>query len=652
MKRSVFLLICLVLLLTGCGPEGTESLTTSPSTTAATGETTPETTAPTLPPEPVRFPEGLQQRADIPGMLVLDDGMVVFHTWTFSEETEESAVLMELFDPETESVIASRYLENTNFYPVQSLDGELFLVEDYENSCSYAVDYSLNKVQTLPMDNSYGYFKGDLTCRYHLSGSILCATNTATGETAPVPLKSDIRFSSLDSYDAEENILIATMYAAPYSGLCATVVIDLDTGEILAMSEALSMCGFSEEGISSTIYNMDGSVSVLYGEFGGTLSRVLGVPFDPMAFSYALNGSDYMLMNSYEGEFPSDAGIIRLCDEVSICYLDSGLFPQGLCDAAALPDGRIIGVYGTDAGCGICILDPALLEFEKLCDAEKTDLPLLDETVYEEYVSLLTPPALPEHLAEVREEAKALEEKYGITILMSSQCDLPALECDFPITTTDDPDWSDADEAAYIHDALLELENALALYPEGFFRQFRNIAGEAGFMVLLVEDIASENDAIGVAYPMGDWYPIAVDVTYGNMRKTYCHEIWHAMETKITSEDYSLLNDGSWEALNPEGFEYSYDTTSDYISETDWTYLDGWYGAESYFVDAYSRVNGKEDRARLMEYVMADEYYAEELMSCPALYEKMRILCQAVRQVFDTTGWENVHWERFHTPSE
>ena len=66
-----------------------------------------------------------------------------------------------------------------------------------------------------------------------------------------------------------------------------------------------------------------------------------------------------------------------------------------------------------------------------------------------------------------------------------------------------------------------------------------------------------------------------------------------------------------------------------------------------YFVDTYAEVDEKEDRARIMEYFMTHEDEAKLLIQSPAIREKLRRMSAAIRQCFDTTGWDAVtRWER------
>lgn len=79
----------------------------------------------------------------------------------------------------------------------------------------------------------------------------------------------------------------------------------------------------------------------------------------------------------------------------------------------------------------------------------------------------------------------------------------------------------------------------------------------------------------------------------------------HATENHILSRDYSAFSPDAWAALNPEGFAYCEDPTQS-DSMLEWTLYSS-SPDNVYFVDGYSCVNEREDRARIMEYFMVHE---------------------------------------------
>lgn len=67
--------------------------------------------------------------------------------------------------------------------------------------------------------------------------------------------------------------------------------------------------------------------------------------------------------------------------------------------------------------------------------------------------------------------------------------------------------------------------------------------------------------------------------------------------------------------------------------------------ADVCFVDGYACVDAREDRARIMEYFIVHEDAAQLLIESPVIRQKLRLMCSAVRDNFDTTGWGQVRWE-------
>ena len=339
-----------------------------------------------------------------------------------------------------------------------------------------------------------------------------------------------------------------------------------------------------------------------------------------------------------------DCQLYRLGETVEVCSLQQELKGAKLNSVHMLPDGKLLTLAIGGRGYQPWLICPDMLEFTQAELETQAGTALVDNTILENYVK--EPEFdLPEELAGVRATADRLQEEYGVTILLSNQCALAASYCDMPITTTDNAKLKNEERS--ISEALKKLEGVLEMYPDDFFDQFKNEAGERGMLILLVEDISDPDlNVIGVSYAMGQWYPVAVDITSGEVRNTYFHEIWHATENRINDLDKSALDLEAWENCNPAGFRYP-GTTPSYMQDTQYTYFYGEEGEEVYFVDPYGKTKPQEDRARLMEYIMATDWDAKMMMEHPALKEKAKILADAIREAFDTTSWETVHWERF-----
>lgn len=638
-RFSVFLCLILALaLLAGCS---TEPSPTEPSAPV-------QTTAPTEPPlDPITVVDGVVYEAPF-SFLLLDRRTAAVTRYEYPDgDFTDSVTYLDVVDLYDGTVTATAMLEEQEFTAFQSPSSPWILVVNYEESCYRVLDAGLNTLRTIQVPDVSGFFSEDLSRYYYASGGILSVLDTATGQSAPVAAAADYRFSYLDAYDPRENTLLGMVRITHYGYDSCSILMDLDTGEVLLLSQLYGIAQPSAAGVCGTVYDEENFSEFLRFTMPGA-DTFLEVPsqfFGDGYFSLApVTNTDYVLSTAYSEEATTGCGIYHIGETVTAYSLDMTVFPEGLLSLAQAPDGNLVGMQRYGDGYCLCILCPDQLPFEEVCQPISTEIPLVDMSILEGLAAEQDLP-LPEELAEVRAIADALEETYGVTIMLSSQCKIPASHCDFPIKTTNQVNWMD--EPAFIESSLKDLETALAMYPEGFFRQFRNEASEYGVLILLVEDIDSSNNAVGVHYTVGDWYCIAVDISYSSAVGTYCHEIWHAAEARIESIDYTLLNEEVWNACNPEGFSYSYDDTMGYLDETKWTFLDGGYGANSYFVDAYARVNQREDRARLMEYVMAEEELADGMMNAPALRKKLELMCGALRQAFDTTLWEDVRWERY-----
>jgi hypothetical protein len=368
---------------------------------------------------------------------------------------------------------------------------------------------------------------------------------------------------------------------------------------------------------------------------------------NPVFATWHISGSGYVCKLTYDEAQNVKVVDCQLYDigrTVTACSLQEQLKGAKLNEVHALPGGNLLAVSASPRGYQCYLICPEKLSFEPvelqlIQGSAPVDTSIADNYAYDSAA------ALPEAMASARQTADRLEEQYDITILLSSQCAIPAAQCGMPITTTDQAALSS--ETELIEAALADLEEVLALYPENFFDQFQNEAGQRGIMVLLVEGISDSRNVIGVSYVMGQWYPVAVDITSGQVKHTYCHEFWHATENRIADLNETALDLAAFEACNPAGYFYSGDDTDEYIKDTRYTYFYGNVGEAIYFVDQYAKTNSKEDRARLMEYMMCTEDVAKGLMQQPALRKKLTIMCEAMDMVFDTTGWENAHWNRY-----
>lgn len=217
---------------------------------------------------------------------------------------------------------------------------------------------------------------------------------------------------------------------------------------------------------------------------------------------------------------------------------------------------------------------------------------------------------------------------------------------------------SDYDAAAVtdlqvLYSHILQLEDALSTYPEGFFDDlcygdFTHleiyICGK--FTPLTPNGITT---AEALSNTRGSAMVIGVNVEYlnGEYPRVLAHELLHIMERRIDQIDIDIF--GEWITLTPGGHDayyYSYhdengyemnDVTNTYYFEDD--------PADVYFVDAYSKSFPTEDRARVFEKLVesgGDPFFADS----PVLMEKARVLCRIIRENFPSVAaLERASWE-------
>lgn len=160
-----------------------------------------------------------------------------------------------------------------------------------------------------------------------------------------------------------------------------------------------------------------------------------------------------------------------------------------------------------------------------------------------------------------------------------------------------------------------------------------------------VGKLVDDFNVVGICYERDEWNNIAVEVTADGIVGVLCHELWHATENKIMKTGYPPLNMDEWAALNPPGFQYKVEIDNIDPNPLKWTLESN--GSEGvYFIDNYAMTNQHEDRARIMEFVMFREDYADAIKASPALIQKLQRMCDGIRAGFDTTGWGELRWER------
>lgn len=659
LTRMISLLLALVL-LAGCTGGQTEptAAPTQPAASTAPAETEP-VTEPTVPPTEMT-PEGvnlLSNRKFIasPFVAVLDERTVAFLNTEYDRSRAITVSHLMVLDLYTDTVLAEKTYDLALKFPVQSQLPGVLPVFDVSGHRWILLDRKLNETGSFDCEDSGGVFTADMTGYFYVRAQRLCRLDIPSGETVQLETELTLPVQSIADYRMEDDALLVNVHTQYYLTQLCLGVVEGSTGKLLALAEGMETYFLTSDGVmiqySELVTNSD---LIRTGWDGQTpLKLTDALPRTLEYRSWCVPMSDYQIQIGYDPKNAYNLSSFRLCrfrdtwEFAEIGKMTNKMDPGKV---VSLPGGNLLALDFNRRGTKLALIRPELLEFEPLTQPEETELVLTDTAIVENYEEQAVYVEVPEILADVRATADEMQQRYDITILMSNQCNSIIEQCGFDIQPSSDAAL--AAEEKKLQAALKDLEKSLKLYPEGFFSQFRNEAHERGILVLLVANITTglddDNvDVLGVTYDMGDWYPIAVDVTTSDLPATYCHEIWHAMENKIMDSDPMLLNDVRWGEMNPQGFSYK-GVVEGYYNDTEYTYLDGNAGKESYFVDAYGKTIPQEDRARLMEYVMTSDYTAKYLMEAPVLYSKMEMMIKAVRGVFDTEGWTEVYWERFH----
>ena len=256
-----------------------------------------------------------------------------------------------------------------------------------------------------------------------------------------------------------------------------------------------------------------------------------------------------------------------------------------------------------------------------------------------------------DYLEGARRLADSIEKKYGIRILIGDEVlDIEPYGAELTSVQAEEGQLTTDDISGGTVIALKKLDARLQVYPKDFFGGFRDEYGEGGLAVLLPKSIRLNDGvmAAGVTSQHGKWYTVSLE-TAGALH----HELWHAVEARISSEDGNAFSgDGvaAWNALLPQGFAYSAGTggptNSSYARDTGEP-------EKAWFADPYGCTNELEDRATLIEWLF-DGYSSyqrigterklnwELLPLMPHIQAKIDFMAKRVKKAFGAVYWEQI----------
>lgn len=643
------------LMLCGCVRKGPEPTTlgsqltqpTQPSSgvTQPSG-TEPEGTVPPITEPPVVVPPvelnpvtklTCTQWRTFPELLSLGGGRVLACRNQYSSEHGKIICTLEIIDVYSDTVTARLTIGSARELVPQRFNDGTFVLADANERRFYVYNQTLKQQSSFSAPNMDGFFSYDCKNYYFVEDEVLYRMDVASGNRGRRSVEQNLRLERLMGIHPTEDLLVARVYLSAHSNQTGLAVIDARTGELRLLTDRLEYLTSTGDAFYGVHMN-DGVLGydVYCGTYsGGTVRRVQTDAFGGDTYGYSVLPGSHLLVRRLVEDYGSNTTIYDMKTGASTDLESYGYTKTTYGTIYLQQEQLILGFYADGYDFKPVVIDPKVLTYTANLTFETAQWPeLVNQELIGAYHATVEGPALPAELNALRAQADAIEQTYGVKILMGQQV---SAACNYPgygIKTSED--------AAKIQAALTTLEQALAKYPAGFLAQFRNSADEGGLWFCLSGQISGNLNPGGFTRQNRQRCDVVLDITASGLEKTIHHEIWHAIEMRVSTD---WFNTAQWVECNPDGFRYYEKYDRGYQELTKWTYTAG-DGSDVHFVDSYSRINGREDRARIMEYVMATD--DPELMAAPAIKQKLQIMADVIRKCFDTTGWANVYWERFN----
>lgn len=527
-------------------------------------------------------------------------------------------------------------------------------------------DYNLNKVFDFKCDyDNQGYFSENGCRIYYLDKNKICMYNPEDGSVSNVKpynkmLITGINgvFTDMDNIDYVSVSGIGTDLKS-YNGIFRT-----DTGEFIYLNRYTGVSDYFEttsgngiiwevnsedtEGKNWNVYLPDDKgCSIRYnGEAPEVSFKVLD---NGDIFFYVYNG-EYVEMTLFDGYNYECKGITRL-DAVTM--FEDAVNGYVVCqvEPVYLNDNELMIVL-SDGNSGNYYFDWDITKNSgydiniEMYDAEE-GFPAVAAVAELYDPELFVPGKLSDELLPLNDRAKAIENKYNIKISIGEECsNILGGYAIRPLTYYDD-----------VANALNILDEELSKYPDGFIEQIRYENLDTIHFYIASDLIGTSSETLetagGFQMEIGNETLIVVDFNYFDIaRSTIHHEFGHCIDDMLVYN--GGINEKIWDTYNPVSvtggsvYTDTYDMFGNYGDEI---YAYGTNGEDyenSYFVDTYSMTYPSEDRARIWENIMSDEGYVDWSRT-PHLTAKLNYYAECIRQNFDSTGWNEVRWEKYMT---
>ena len=428
----------------------------------------------------------------------------------------------------------------------------------------------------------------------------------------------DEKVSEIPAVCFSQGIYASNTRSVERNGSLKVVLRDLSDGTVLSEVPCYDgwLMSFTESCILCESYEGEELTHLvsIFSAADGSPENTLVIPDDISSLNIS-EYSDYILAPA---SYDTDDGLksfLKVIDTSSpaidlIHFRDSNLYGFKLvCTPAGRWFAAATGGSDKDMHTRLLMLEPSLAE--KGRGIKTVPLPGSDGDM---------PHEVSETYRSARDRADALEEKFGIRVLINEEInDIPENKVHGFTELRDSPE----DIIGYLD----LLEQRLSAYPEGFFKRFQLPEG-GGLRFVLCSNIRPKDminghfNTVGFTWETGAWINIVYSAPKLHWNPpTIDHEIWHAAEYLVKRR--FTLDEAAWKALDPKGFKYS-ESYRDYVNgAADNSYtLAG--EEEAYFVSGYGKVNSDEDRATLIEETARTSY--EEVIGHPRLAAKLRFL--------------------------
>lgn len=258
---------------------------------------------------------------------------------------------------------------------------------------------------------------------------------------------------------------------------------------------------------------------------------------------------------------------------------------------------------------------------------DTTKTPPQDTTsILREFASVTDDPETA--LEEVNLQAEELGKRYGVDIIFGENGSrTPGL--DYSTVPDYRPEMYEA--------ALGLLEEAMDQLPNDFLEQvgMRGKKGKQGTLqIRLVDDY---DPVVGALPGTGSCEfvdgGVVLHVSMSpELKEVFYRQLGEAMITRITT-----MGDGlkKWSDLNPQGFAYGKNTDehSPYLAE-----------GENDFTDVTAMESLRADQAQVFLYAMLPE--KKSRLASDTMQEKLRLLCEQIRGIYQLSDAENLPWEQ------